>query len=327
MALTRRVFLRSSVAAAAALSASKSAPSLPSGVAEKYVDVNGIRTRYFEGGTGETLVLVHGGNIGTVSYSANMWDLNLEGLSQHMHVYAVDKLGSGYTDNPQSDRDYTMEAQTRHVFDFMNTLGMTKASLIGHSRGALPVARIALEHPDRVQGLIILDSSTLAPADSASSVELRAFYARLTANAPPVPTAEYVRREPDANSYFHSHITDDYVEEILQMARLPKMLEAQEKMKRLGAQYNADIDRMKAEALDMISSGSLKAPTLILWGYNDPSAPLHLGLKLMDVLAAAQPQTQMHIVNQAGHYLCRDQVETFNRAVISFMSRLKTHEV
>jgi pimeloyl-ACP methyl ester carboxylesterase len=173
-----------------------------------------------------------------------------------------------------------------------------------------------------VQGLIILDSSTLAPDDPESDYDPRAFYARLAANAPPAPTAEFVRREPDANSFFQSHITDDYVERILEMARLPKMLEAQEKMKRLGPQFNADIATMKAETLDRIRSGGLNAPTLILWGYNDPSAPLDLGLKLMDVISAAQPQTQMHIVNQAGHYLCRDQVDTFNRSVISFVESL-----
>jgi 2-hydroxy-6-oxonona-2,4-dienedioate hydrolase len=324
MALTRRSFLQTSMAAATALPVRTSAQSTPLRVAEKYVDVNGIRTRYLEAGTGEPIVLVHGGNIGTVSYSANMWDLNMAGLSQHMHVYALDKLGSGYTDNPQSDGEYTMEALTRHVVDFLNALGITKASLVGHSRGALPVAHIALEHPEMVQGLIILDSSTLAPDDPEIDYDPRAFYARLASNAPPAPTAEFVRREPDANSFFQSHITDDYVERILEMARLPKMLEAQEKMKRLGAEFDADIARMKAETLDRIRSGGLEAPTLILWGYNDPSAPLNLGLKLMDVIAAAQPQTQMYIVNQAGHYLCRDQVDTFNRAVISFVKSLKT---
>lgn len=320
MALTRRVFLKTSVAAATALPGGTLAQSPPSGVvAEKYVDVNGIRTRYFEGGTGETLVLVHGGNIGTVSCSANMWDLNLAVLSQHVHVYALDKLGSGYTDNPPSDSDYTMEAQTRHVLGFLEALGITTVTLVGHSRGALPVAHIALEHPEMVQGLIILDSSTLAPIDPASDYDPRDFYARLAANPPPAPTAEFVRREPDANSFFQSHITDDYVERILEMARLPKMRKAQETMKRLGAQFDADIARMKAKTLDRIRSGGLEAPTLILWGYNDPSAPLDLGLNLMDLIAAHQPQTEMRIFNQAGHYLCRDQADKFNQAVISFV--------
>ena len=68
-------------------------------------------------------------------------------------------------------------------------------------------------------------------------------------------------------------------------------------MKYLGDQYRNDSARMKAETHDMIRAGRLKAPTLILWAYNDPSAPLSLGLQLMNIIAPAHPQTQMHILN------------------------------
>ncbi len=319
MAPTRRFFLKASVAGLAALPARASAQSSPSKVMEKYVDVDGIRTRYFEAGSGENLVLVQGGSIGSMSYTADMWDLNMEGLGQHAHVWAPDKLGCGYTDNPRSDSDYTMKAQTQHIYDFMRAVGIKKACLVGLSRGALPVARIAVDHPEMVQSLIILDSRTLAPTDQSIGNEPNPFYTRLTANRPPVPTAEYVRREPDANSYFQSHVTDEYVERLLKAALLPKSAEARNKMKRLGDQYRSDSGRMKAETHDMIKEGKLKAPTLILWAYNDPSAPLELGLQLMDIIAPAHPQTQMHILNQAAHYSCRDQVDKFNRIVTSFM--------
>jgi 2-hydroxy-6-oxo-6-(2'-carboxyphenyl)-hexa-2,4-dienoate hydrolase len=68
--------------------------------AEKYIDVNGIRTRYLEAGDGEPLVLFHGGNMGSANLAecAEDWELNMPGLSRHFRVIAVDKLGQGFTD-------------------------------------------------------------------------------------------------------------------------------------------------------------------------------------------------------------------------------------
>jgi len=50
------------------------------------------------------------------------------------------QLGMGYTDNPKTDADFTMDAITRHAFGFIQAVGIRRAILAGHSRGALPVA-------------------------------------------------------------------------------------------------------------------------------------------------------------------------------------------
>ena len=104
----------------------------------KFVDVKGIKTRYFEAGSGESLVLIPGGQMSSW-YSAYHWNLNFDVLREHFHVYAVDKLGQGYTDNPKSDADYTMTATIEHVYDFLVAVGIQRAVLMGHSRGALPM--------------------------------------------------------------------------------------------------------------------------------------------------------------------------------------------
>ncbi len=81
----------------------------------QFVDVDGIRTSYFEGGSGEPMVLVHGGHFGS-KVSANCWRPIFDHLASHFHVYVVDKLGQGYTDNPRSTADYTMEAVIQHLY-------------------------------------------------------------------------------------------------------------------------------------------------------------------------------------------------------------------
>ena len=64
-----------------------------------FVNINGIRTRYYEDGTGETLLLLCGGGIGS-HYSLDGWSLNLPDLAKYFHVYALDRLGQGHTDPP-----------------------------------------------------------------------------------------------------------------------------------------------------------------------------------------------------------------------------------
>src|SRR5688572_30378156 len=80
-----------------------------------FVDVGGYRTRTYEDGVGDPLVLIHGGRFGN-TYSLDAWSLNLPGLAGNFHVYAPDKLGSGHTDNPKTDDDYTFEAIFQHIY-------------------------------------------------------------------------------------------------------------------------------------------------------------------------------------------------------------------
>ena len=79
---------------------------------EKYVDVGGVRTRYFEKGEGETVILLHGSYFGadfSADHAAN-WSRNFHGLSEWGHIIALDRLGQGFTDNPKRVEDYTMAA-------------------------------------------------------------------------------------------------------------------------------------------------------------------------------------------------------------------------
>jgi 2-hydroxy-6-oxo-6-(2'-carboxyphenyl)-hexa-2,4-dienoate hydrolase len=115
---------------------------------EKWVDVDGIRTRYFEAGTGRPLVLVHGGTKGDSSGGANAedFDRNFSELAEKFRVISADRLGQGYTDNPRRDEDWTMAASVRHFAGFLAALGYAPYNLVGHSRGGYVVARVTLDH-------------------------------------------------------------------------------------------------------------------------------------------------------------------------------------
>lgn len=304
----------------------------------KFVDVDGIRTRYFDRGSGEAMVLVHGGGFGTTA-SADTWWPNFEGLAEHFHVYALDRLGMGYTDNPRTDEGYTMRATVEHMYAFLQKVGIRSVHLVGSSRGALPVARIAVDHPEMAKSLILFDSNTLAPDDPSTPVD---FYERVAENEPSRLTKESLRRsmQNNPNSYSKAYVTDDYVEAVLKIALLPKIEEAKRKMELLRSRFaerNPErvkqqpslaistaptpwwIEDVKKETLDLIKAGRLKAPTLIIWGFNDPSAPLILGIHLLNIIAPVVSRTQFHVFNRAGHAVYAEHPREVNRLIGDFI--------
>ena len=283
----------------------------------RYVDVEGVRTRYYEAGAGERLVLLHGGHFGFID-SLDCWSLNFAGLAKHFHVYAPDKLGQGFTDNPKSEADYTFEALLQHTVGWFRTLGITQAHVLGHSRGGLLVAALALQHPELAKTVVIVDSGTLAPGDPRHL--LGTFYEEIERRIPPgPPTRDTVRMEPDANSYSTEHVTDDFVARYLEIASLAKTQEAQRRMKALGDSiWTPSLKRNKEQALERIDARGIPAPTLVVWGFNDPSAPLPLGASLFERICARTPRAEFHVLNQAGHYGFREHPDEFNRLLRSF---------
>jgi 2-hydroxy-6-oxo-6-(2'-carboxyphenyl)-hexa-2,4-dienoate hydrolase len=284
-----------------------------------FIDVEGIRTRYFQAGSGPALVLIHGGQFGHY-YNACHWSLNFDDLASDFRVYAVDRLGQGYTDNPKTAADYTMTRAIGHVEGFLRAAAIDSAVLLGHSRGALVAARIACDHPARVKALVIVSSNSVAADHPSTPTD---FYAKLDDNAPAEPDAAFVRREPEANSYSGAHISADFVEEMLGIARLVKTREARRTMAAvLTTQFLPDVRKVKYETLDMIRDGRLRAPTLVLWGLNDRSAPVVIGHQLFEHIANAVPRSEMHVFNHAGHYVFRERHLELDEVVTQFVKRL-----
>lgn len=289
----------------------------PSGV--RHVDVCGIHTRYYEAGEGEPLVLLHGGQFGFVS-SLDDWSLNLPGLAERFHVYALDRLGQGYTDNPRGD-DFTFVAVLDHIRGFLDVLGIRRAHFVGHSRGALPVAYLAFEHPELVASAVIVDSSTLAPENPRNPSGR--FYADVARRmSPGPPTLASTRIYPEALSRSADHLSDDYVGRLFDVARLPKTAEAQRKMGTLNERvWLPSLDRARQRMVNLIEEEGLPVPTLVVWGFDDPSAPLFLGTDLFERICRRTAQAELHVLNRAGHYSYREQPHAFNRLLASFCLR------
>jgi len=258
--------------------------------------------------------LVHGGHFGTYE-SANDWSLNIESLARSFHVLAIDKIGCGFTDNPKSDEEYVIGSAVQHAYDFLNVMNIDRAHLVGHSRGGYAVCRLALEHPEVVKTMVIVDSGTLMIPPNPIYDE----WARQAALIEDI--RERHRYEVAVNSFASEHITDDFIDVMVEVATLPKSQEAAAKMEAgLKLQFKEDLVAKQKETHEWIRAGGIKAPTLIVWGLNDVAAEFNpVGLAALDLILPSIPHSQMHILNQAGHYSFRDQPEAFVAAVTGFI--------
>ena len=291
----------------------------------KYVNVDGINTRYFEEGQGEPLLLIHGGNFGNEDNIdlADNWDLNWPWFVKWFHVYALDKLGQGFTDLPRSDEDYTMGAIVEHAYGFIRELGLEGVHLVGHSRGAYVVTRLTLEHPELVRTLVIVDSNTIAPGENPSNAGERSKMrrGRLMADAPkPLLTRESLKWVSEAFSHSGAGVTPEWLDIRHEVASRSQTREAIEKMSELfSTNFLPHLARQKEESHQWIQAGKLKTPTLLIWGYNDPSAVVDDGVELFRMIAPHVSRAQMHIFNESGHYSYREHPQDFARVVADFI--------
>ena len=280
----------------------------------RFVSVDGIRTRSFETGAGEPLVLVHGGSFSHVE-NAEDWEHNVPGLARTFRVVAFDKLGNGFTDNPPTPDEYLIGRTVDHAVAFLRTLGLGPVHLVGHSRGGYTATRLALEHPDAVRTLTIVDSSTLM---ARHNPQYDAWDKEAEQIADPRARTRYVIA---ANSHSERHITERMVDVAMEIEALPKTAEARRIMAAgAKARNNADLVERQAETHAWIREGRLRCPTLVVWGFNDRSAPLdRVGLACLNLILPSVPDSEFHVLNHAGHNSMREQPEAFNRVLTSFI--------
>ena len=282
---------------------------------EKYVDVDGVRTRYFEKGEGETILLLHGSYFGadfSADHAAN-WSRNFHGLSEWGHVIALDRLGQGFTDNPKRVEDYTMAAVVDHVHDFVQTLGLMDIHLVGHSRGGYIACRTTLDYPDIIKTCVLIDSGTLAPGTTPME--------EIMADAPkPSLSRESQEWVLKRYSYGFDHIDDEWLDAVTAVAATDKYKEAFAIVEVPNSPYTAHLRKQKAETHEIIKTRGMQKPTMLIWSHNDPTATIDRGHMLFDMIAETEPRAQMHIFNKSGHFTYREHPEEFNAVLKNWVT-------
>jgi 2-hydroxy-6-oxonona-2,4-dienedioate hydrolase len=308
-------------------------PASIQGLTSKFVNVNGVKTRYYEMGKGEPMVLVHGGSTAGSS-TANVWSRNIPGLAKHFHVFAVDRLGSGMTGNPLQDKDYSTQGQVEHIYQFIQTLKLGKVHLVGHSAGGGIVFFLAILHPEIARTLTIIAHGPEAPSADP--------------NGGPTKLEAELKKCPDQTQYLGlkcrvvelawlpTTFDDQYWAADMYMANLPKSKEARDKINAgAGQAERKAYPAWRAMLWDKVrKDGVLQVPVLLYagkddvldWAASDATAKLSGELGLFDIIAAKNTRVRMIVQNNGGHFMYREYPEQFNQDLIGFIDYFEHHQ-
>lgn len=133
-----------------------------------FVQAGPVKLQYFEHGAGpELLVLIHG-----YQSSGRIWRLVQEALDPtRFRSLALSNRGAGDSERTASEADYTVESFAHDLFATAQALGLRDFTLVGHSMGGATVTQFALEHPDLVKALVLLNPAPLAGRTPATNWE------------------------------------------------------------------------------------------------------------------------------------------------------------
>ena len=116
-----------------------------------YAPVNGLKLYYEIHGSGEPLILLHGGVVGIA-----MFGPNLPALAEKRKVIAVELQGHGRT--ADIDRPLSFEAMADDIAALMRYLGIERTDVMGYSLGGGVALQIATRHPESVRKLVVVSA-------------------------------------------------------------------------------------------------------------------------------------------------------------------------
>jgi 4,5:9,10-diseco-3-hydroxy-5,9,17-trioxoandrosta-1(10),2-diene-4-oate hydrolase len=267
----------------------------------KFVNAGGIKVHYNEAGSGETLILIHGGGPGASGWSN--FRRNVDYLAEKYRVIIVDLPGYGKSDIVvPSDRMFGFYANVIH--NMMDALDIKKAHFIGNSLGGGTTLKFALDYPDRAGRLVLMGSGGGYPYFTPMMTEgMKILFDTYEGEG---PTIEKLRRFISIMVYDASFITDELLKERLAAATKPEIM-ANPPIK-LRGKFPAE--ELWRERLDLLTH-----EVLVIWGREDRVVPLDSAFMLMKQIVRAR----LHVFPQCGHWAQMEKADEFNELVMQFM--------
>ena len=257
-----------------------------------------LKVSYTDVGEGEPVILLHG--IPTWSF---LYREVIPILAQEHRVLAPDFLGHGYSD--RRDRfDRSLRAQTAMILRFMDELGIERATVVGHDTGGGVALILGIEHPERVQRLVLsnavaYDSWPIEDMISLGDPVWRDRTATEVASFVASGLADGLHNSDRLTEEFERGIVAPYSDEEgkISLIRNASALNTNHTMEL--------VDRHK----------DIVAPSLVLWGAHDSWQTVADGERL----AREIPNAHLKRVENASHWLQQDAPETFAQEILNFL--------
>ncbi len=117
-----------------------------------FADSGGVKIHYVSQGEGPLIVMIHG--FPDYWYT---WRHQMPALAKRFHVVAIDQRGYNLSDKPEGVDEYQMHLLVADVLAVIDSLDEEKAVVVGHDWGGMVAWSFAMQHPDRISGLIVLN--------------------------------------------------------------------------------------------------------------------------------------------------------------------------
>jgi pimeloyl-ACP methyl ester carboxylesterase len=249
--------------------------------------------------TGAPLVLVHGFLLSGHTY---LLPWARAELAPKRSLILPDSLGYGFSERVTTPGEhYTLESYARDLAGILDSLGIDKVDLAGHSWGGVLVTQFARDYPERVRRLVIIDGAFFFPEPKAIETIIqmplgigRGVAWHLVAGGPVSYSSLVCRRQPDCEGAPTMRIRDS-----------TEALRA--------AMYTSrTTDGMKVIDAEL---GRIATPTLVLWGEKDPIVPLTTGERLVREL----PSARLVVIKNALHAPWFQEPETTAKQLLDFL--------
>jgi len=258
---------------------------------------NGRRIHYLDEGQGPAVVFLHGSGNGASGYS------NFKGnypalVKAGYRAILPDLVGFGYSDKP-ADVEYPLSFFVECVKQTLDAIGVDKYTLLGNSLGGAVALGFALEHPRKVERLVLMAPGGLNDLPDYLAMPGMAAMFQLFAGGAPVTVEQMKAFFIKAFVVNPECVDDALVRERYELMKLqnPQVMKTM-KVPNLTARL-----------------GEIRCPTLALWGLNENMMPDSGILRL----ARGLPNCRMVLVPQCGHWVMIEHRELFNRTVIDFL--------
>ena len=250
-----------------------------------FAEIDGLRTNVERSGDGPPVILLHG-------WGSSARALASIGrvLAPTHSVWAFDLPGFGLTLQPRET--WGIDEYAGFVRHVMARFGIERADFVGHSRGGAVSIALAATAPELV-GRLVLAGSAGIRAPRTLRLRLRGLTAR---------TGRRVLGHP--------------------LAGRPGQRALSALYERLGMDEYRDAGPMRAIFVKLVNEdlspllAAIQAPSLLIWGAQDRETPLWMG----EQMARAIPQSELIVLERAGHFAFLDEPAAFERAVTRFLA-------